>query len=60
MKLRIRFVKVVGNEEKKISRTFSKLDKTLTNENLKAFAQAFMSLTEIEEYVVEKITQEEI
>lgn len=60
MKLRIRFVKVVGDEEKKISRTFSKLDKTLTNENLKEFAQAFMSLTEIEEYVVEKITQEEI
>lgn len=60
MKLRIRFVKVVGEEEKKISRTFSKLDRTLTNENLKAFAQAFMSLTEIEDYVVEKITQEEI
>lgn len=60
MKLRIRFVKVVGDEEKKISRTFSKLDKTLTNENLNTFAQAFMSLTEIEEYVVEKITQEEI
>ena len=60
MKLRIRFVKVVGEEEKKISRTFSKLDRTLTNENLKAFAQAFMSLTEIKDYVVEKITQEEI
>ena len=60
MKLRIKFVKVSEDGDKKVSRTFSNLNKTLANENLKAFAKAFMALTGIEEYVVEKITQEEI
>ncbi|MDY3006587.1 hypothetical protein [Anaerococcus porci] len=60
MKIRILFKINDGAEEKKISRTFSNLNEALSNENLKNFAQAYMSLTDITAYTVEKITSEEI
>lgn len=60
MKIRILFEVNDGAKMKKVSRTFSKLDENLSNENLKNFAQAFMSLSSIGTFKVEKITNEEL
>lgn len=60
MKLRIKFEVNKGQEVKKLSRTFSNLDKTLTNEELKNFANAYIALSEVESYSFEKITEEKI
>lgn len=58
MKLKISFKIVDDGNEKEVSRTFSNLKDDLSNENLKNFAQAFMSLTNINSYKVEKITSD--
>ena len=58
MKLKIKFDVNEGQEVKKVSRTFSNLDDALTNEELKAFANAYVKLSEIESYSFEKITEE--
>ena len=58
MKLRIKFDVNEGQEVKKVSRTFSNLDDALTNDELKAFANAYVKLSEIESYSCEKITEE--
>ncbi|WP_058991317.1 hypothetical protein [Anaerococcus rubeinfantis] len=60
MKLRIKFEVNKGQEVKKLSRTFSNLDKALTNEELKNFANAYIALSEVESYSFEKITEEKI
>lgn len=60
MKLRIKFEVNNGQEVKKLSRTFSNLDKALTNEELKNFASAYIALSEVESYSFEKITEEKI
>lgn len=56
MKIRLLFKINDGDNEKKVSRTFSNLNEQLSDDNLKNFAIAFMSLTGIENYTVEKIT----
>lgn len=60
MKLRIKFEVNKGQEVKKLSRTLSNLDKALTNEELKNFANAYIALSEVESYSFEKITEEKI
>lgn len=60
MKLRIKFEVNDGQELKKLSRTFSNLEKTLTNEELKNFANAYIALSEVESSRFEKIIEEEI
>lgn len=60
MKLRIKFEVNKGQEVKKLSRTFSNLDKALTNEELKNFANAYIALSEVESYSFEKIIEEKI
>lgn len=58
MKLKIKFDVNEGQEVKKVSRTFSNLDDALTNDELKAFANAYVKLSKIESYSFEKITEE--
>lgn len=60
MKIRIKFKVDLGEESKNVSRTFSNVDESISNEKIKTFAQAFMSLTDIKSYLVEKITTEEV
>ena len=60
MKLRIKFEVNDEQEVKKLSRTFSNLDKALTNEELKNFANAYIALSEVESYSFEKIIEEKI
>lgn len=60
MKLRIKFEVNDGQEVKKLSRTFSNLDKALTNEELKNFANAYIALSEVNSYGFEKITEEKL
>ena len=60
MKLRIKFEVSDGQEVKKLSRTFSKLDKALTNEELKNFANAYIALSEVDSYSFEKIIEEKL
>ncbi|MDU4715282.1 MAG: cation:dicarboxylase symporter family transporter, partial [Anaerococcus sp.] len=43
-----------------IARTFSNLDENLTNEDLSNFAKAYISLSEVENQLFEKITEERI
>ena len=60
MKLKIKFEVSDGKEVKKLSRTFSNLDETLTNEELKNFANAYIALSEVDSCSFEKITEEKI
>lgn len=60
MKLRIKYEVNYGEKTKKYSRTFSNLDENLTNEDLSNFAKAYISLSEVENQLFEKITEERI
>ena len=60
MKLRIKYEVNDGEKTLKYSRTFSNLDENLTNEDLSNFAKAYISLSEVENQLFEKITEERI
>lgn len=60
MKLRIKYEVNDGEKLRKFSRTFTNLDDKLTNENLSNFAKAFVALSEVENHIVEKVTEERI
>ena len=60
MKLRIRYEVNDGEKLRKFSRTFTNLDDKLTNEDLSNFAKAFVALGEVENHIVEKVTEERI
>ncbi|EEB36855.1 hypothetical protein [Anaerococcus hydrogenalis] len=60
MKLRIRYEVNDGEKLRKFSRTFTNLDDKLTNEDLSNFAKAFVALSEVENHIVEKVTEERI
>ena len=60
MKLRIRYEVNDGEKLRKFSRTFTNLDDKLTNEDLSNFAKAPVALSEVENHIVEKVTEERI
>ncbi len=60
MKLRIKYEVNDGEKLRKFSRTFTNLDDKLTNEDLSNFAKAFVALSEVENHIVEKVTEERI
>lgn len=61
MNLKIRFkVRDEEGKDKEVSRTFSNINPSAENEKLIEFANAYMSLTSISDYSVEKIRTEEI
>jgi hypothetical protein len=60
MKLKIQFKLNDGDMEKTYSRTFSNINQTATNSELVEFARAYMSLTDLTDFQVYKITTEEV
>lgn len=61
MKLQIRFkVTDADNTDRKVSKTFSKINEKATNEQLRAFVQAFASLNNGDEHEAYLIKEERI
>jgi hypothetical protein len=60
MKLKIQFKLKDGDMDKTYSRTFSNINQAADNSQLVEFARTYMSLTNLENYQVYKITTEEI
>lgn len=62
MKLQIKYTFMDQETQKEVNRskTFSNLNLEATDENFIDFAKAYMSLSDIEDFTVIKITTEEI
>lgn len=60
MQIRIKFQKEVDGKKKNFSRTFSKVNDDAKDEKILAFAKAFMSLSPIKDYTIEKINKKEV